>query len=141
MEYRKFFAHLKEGVEKYLIWEPTGIYSRMAEELNKLVSQPGELYRAASDKEVFLIKRDKVFQSAGEGNTRENAGTYVAGDVHLAGAFAIRYYRDGLGGNVLVLDRNKLPEPVPRDPGNFTVDHIPLIAVKRIINLKNFVEG
>jgi len=138
MEYKSFFNYLKEGVEKYLIWQPTGIFRAMVDYLDTLTSSNNEVYRGASDKEISILKNTKVFKSNGKGNTRDNAGTYVSADIHLAAAFALRYYRDGHGGSVLVLEKSKLPELVARDPGNFTVDHVPLEAVKRIINLKDF---
>ena len=139
MEYKSFFKYLKEGVEKYLIWEPTGIYRNIIDNIDRIKPQPNEIYRAASNQEVILLKRDKSFSSMGMGNTRKNAGTYVTSDISLAGAFAVRYFRDGKGGNIIVLDKNKLSELTPRDPGNFTVSLIPLEAVKRIINLKDLV--
>lgn len=135
MKYRQFFSYLKEGVEKYLIWEPTGDLRTIANRINTLHSNPDELYRGGSDAELSILQKSKVFQSRGLGNTRDNAGTYVSSDIHLAGAFAMRYLRDHKGGNIFVLDKSKLPNPIQRDPGNYSVDHIPLEAVKKIIRL------
>ncbi len=139
MEYKHFFSYLTEGVEKYLIWEPTGIYKTISDEINKYSSSPNEMYRAASDKEIQILQKDKVFRSSGKGNTRANAGTYISSDIYLAGAFALRYFRDGNGGSIIILDRHKLPQITPRDPDNFTVEYIPNEAVQNIINLKSFV--
>lgn len=129
---------LVENVEKYLIWEPTGDFRLVVNELNKLQSQSDEVYRAFTNRDVSDMKRDGVFQSKGKGNTRSNAGTYVASDIHLAGAFALRYLREGYGGYIVVMDKNKMPELISRDPGNFTTEQIPIEAVKRIINLQDF---
>lgn len=139
MLYKDFYKYLRENVENYLIWEPTGGFKKIAEKINLLKSSPNELYRGASDAEVKILKTNKTFQSRGVGNTRKNAGTYVSSDVHLAGAFAMRYFKDGHGGSIIILDKSKMGKLIPRDPGNFTTDFISLDAVKDIINLRDFI--
>lgn len=140
MQYKEYFQYLHENVEDYLVWEPVGDFKKMTNQINLLNSSPSELYRGASDIEVKILQTKGTFQSKGSGNTRKNAGTYVTSDVHLAGAFAIRYFRDGHGGSIIVLEKSKIKGLTPRDPGNFTVDFIALDAVKRIINLKDYLK-
>lgn len=139
MQYKSFFNYLKEDVEKYLIWKPTGVYRKMVDKLNKLQSLPNELYRGCPDSQITRLKTNRILRSSGRGNTREEAGTYVSADIHLASAFALRYFRERLGGHILILDKEKLPTPVERDPGNYTVEYIPIESVKRIIDLNDLI--
>lgn len=139
MEYKSFFKYLKEGVEKYLIWEPTGDFRKIVDELDKIPSRPDEVYRGSPDSQVQRLEKTGVLKSSGKDvNTKDASNTFVSDDISLAAAFALRHFRDGHGGHVLIMDRNKLPPLKTRDPGNHTVEYIPKEAVKRIINLQDF---
>jgi hypothetical protein len=126
-------------VEQHLIWEPQGELKVIADGLNQRRSRPDEVYRGDTEKSVKILKSTGKFVSTGAGHTRDVVGAYVSADIHLAGAFALRRHRDTGNGAILVLDRRKLPNLQERDPGNFTVDFIPLISVKEVIFLKEFV--
>lgn len=139
MEYKSFFKYLKEGVEKYLIWEPTGDLRKIVDGLDKIPLSPDEVYRGSPDSQVQRLEKMGVLKSSGKDvNTKDASNTFVSDDISLAGAFAIRHFRDGHGGHVLIIDKHKLPPLKNRDPGNYTVEYIPKEAVKRIIDLQDF---
>ena len=131
----KGFDLNESKVEDFLIWEPEGDLRTITEKLNKLKSSKSEVYRGISGAEYNVLTRKGSVKSKGKGNTSDIDGSYVADNVHLAGRFALVAYRDTGEGYLLVLDRKKLPNLEPRDPGNYAVSYIPKDAVKKTIQL------
>jgi len=129
---------LESKVEDYLIWEPEGALRTITDKLNKLKSNNSEVYRGMSAQEYNVLTRKGTVKSKGKGNTSNIDGSYVADNVHLAGRFALVAYRDTGEGYLLVLDRKKLPNLEPRDPGNYAVSYIPMDAVKKTLQLSKF---
>ena len=129
-------GHLEESkVEDFLIWEPEGDLRRIADRLNDLKSKRSEVYRGISELEYKVLTRDGSVKSKGDGNTSDIDGSYVADNNHLAGRFAMVAYRDTGEGYLLILNRKKLPNLDPRDPGNYAVSNIPKDSVKKAIKL------
>ena len=128
------------SVRDFLIWEPMGELQQIADGIDKLKSRKNELYRGISKGELNVLKKLGRVTSKGAGNTSDVNASYVADSIHLAGRFALVNYRDHKNGYILVLNKNKLPNVEPRDPGNFITDYIADDAVVKIIDLKKFVK-
>jgi hypothetical protein len=128
------------SVRDFLIWEPMGELKQIADGIDKLKSKKNELYRGISKGELNVLKKLGRVTSKGAGNTSNVNASYVADSIHLAGRFALVNYRDHKNGYILVLNKNKLPNVEPRDPGNFITDYIADDAVVKIIDLKKFVK-
>ena len=127
------------GIRKWLVWNPTDTLGVIADNIDKIQQSKGELYHGGPYEKLEIIRKTGRFISNGEGIVHSGRGAYVASDPTLAGAFALRAFKHEGSGVILVLDKNKLPDILPADNGNFTVNEIPSGAIKRVINLANLV--
>lgn len=127
----QFKDYIKENksIFDYLLFPPKGEELKIATKISKMKSNQNYVYRGMSKAEWNALKRDGKVVSKGVGNTRNIVGSYVGSDVQLAGRFALRAWKDGLGGVLITLDRKKLPKLNNADPGNYYTDFIPLDAV------------
>ena len=71
----------------------------------------------------------------GQGNTTDIEGSYVASDIQLAGRFALRSWKDGLGGVLLSFDKSKLPPLNNADEGNYWVEYLASSAIRNVFIL------
>lgn len=125
----KEFISERKTIFDYLLFPPEGEELKIANKIAKMKSSNKYVYRGMSEKEYKELVKNKRVVSKGVGNTRDIQGSYVSGDIQLAGRFAIRAWKDGLKGVLITIDRSKLPGLNKADPGNYWVDYIPLDAV------------
>jgi len=111
---------------------PKGEELDIATEISKMSSSSRCVYRGMCTKEYKNLIKDKIIVSKGVGNTRDIIGSYVANDIQLAGRFALRAWKDGLGGVILTFDREKLPHLNQADPGNYYVDFLAAKAIRGV---------
>jgi len=116
----------------YLLDMPKGEELDIATEISKMGSSSRCVYRGMCTKEYKNLIKDKIIVSKGVGNTRDIIGSYVATDIQLAGRFALRAWKDGLGGVILTFDREKLPHLNQADPGNYYVDFLAAKAIRGV---------
>lgn len=127
----------ERSIYDYLVWEPQGKLKDVADKLDQMNSfDSDDLFRGTSKKELNMLQKYGKVTSKGKGNTRNIHGSYLASDFKLAARFALVNYRDNNNGVIIVVDKNKLPDLKTVDEGNFVTAYIPIIAVKKIIDLQ-----
>lgn len=126
-----FRAFLKEqkSIFDYLLFPPEGKELKIATEISKMKNNSRYVYRGMSLKEWKNLQKDGKVVSKGAGNTRNIQGSYVGSDIQLAGRFALRAWKDNLGGVIITIDKKKLPDLNKADPGNYYTSYIPLDSV------------
>ncbi len=125
----KKYLEENKSIFDYLLFPPEGKELQIATEISKMKTNPRYVYRGMSKKEWNALKKDGRVVSKGKGNTRDIQGSYVGSDLQLAGRFALRALKDGVGGVLVTLDRRKMPELNKADPGNYWTPYIPYDAV------------
>lgn len=136
MKTYKQFIQEGKTIFDYLLFAPEGKELKLANQIAKLKNDKRFVYRGISEREYKVLLRDKQVTSLGQGNTRKGiSASYVSDDVQLAGRFALRAWKDGLGGLILFIDRKELPDIQPADEGNYYTSFIPLNAVKKVHKL------
>lgn len=139
ISFKDYFLENK-SVRDWLVWEPQGDLEKIVNAIDENIL-PNSLYLYHGGpliKQTMLNKQGK-FISSGEGILKKGAGAYVATDPTLAGAFALRAYRDTGDGVIFVLDKTKLPNLQQADEGNFTTDEIPFDSIVRTIRLSELI--
>lgn len=126
----KQFVTEGKTIFDYLLFPPEGEELKIATKIAKMRNDRRYVYRGMSKKEWNTLKSKGEVVSLGKGNTRDIQGSYVASDIQLAGRFALRNWKDGIGGVLVTLEIDKLPKLQKADPGNFWVEKIPYNAVK-----------
>ena len=126
-----FLEFLKEDktIFDYLLFPPDGEELKLATMISKMKNNSRYVYRGMSFKEWTVLQKNGRVVSKGAGNTRDIQGSYVGSDVQLAGRFALRAWKDKLGGVIVTLDKSRLPDLNKADPGNYWTSYIPKEAV------------
>ena len=130
----------KKSVRDWLVWEPQGDFETIVNAIDiNIPPNPLYLYHGGPLKKQQMLTKKGKFVSTGQGIVKKGAGAYVASDPTLAGAFALRAYRDTGDGVIFVLDKSKLPNLKQADEGNFTTDEIPADSIVETIRLSELI--
>jgi hypothetical protein len=127
--FKEYCALNEKTVFDYLLFPPEGKELEIATDISKMKNSSKYVYRGMSNAEYKNLIKNKRVVSKGVGNTRDIQGSYVSGDIQLAGRFAIRAWKDYKKAVLVTLNKSKLPSLNKADPGNYWVEYIPLDAV------------
>lgn len=129
-------------IHDYLLMPPSGEdQENIVNHIAQLKNSDEEVYRGMSTAEYKNIIKHGKAVSRGAGNTRDGEFSYVSKDVQLAGRFAFTEYKQKGRAVLIILDKDKLPNLVDADPGNYRTDYIPADSIKQVIDLKQLAKG
>lgn len=129
-------------IHDYLLMPPAGEdQENIVNYIAQLENSDDEVYRGMSTAEYKNIVKHGKAVSRGAGNTRDGEFSYVATDVQLAGRFAFTEYKQKGRAVLLIIDKDKLPNLEPSDPGNYRTDYIPVDSIKQALDLKQLAKG